>query len=119
MRARIIGTSALSLGLLLVPALTSAQTLLNTLAFFNTVLNALIGLMVTLAIVTFFWGGVRYLFSNSSEVKGEGLKFMLYSIIMIFVMVSVWGLVRLLQSTFGVGNQTPVVPKGIQINTFQ
>ncbi len=119
MRARIIGTSALALGTLALPALASAQTLLNTLAFFNTVLNAAIGLLITLAIIAFFYGGIRYLFSNASEAKADGLKVMLYGIITIFVMVSVWGLVRLLQSTFGVGNTTPVVPQGIQINTFQ
>lgn len=117
MRTRVIATSVLSLALVLLPALASAQSLLNTLGFFNTLLNAAIGLMVTLAIIAFFYGLIKYLFTGATEGKSDGLKVMLYGVITIFVMVSIWGLVRLLQSTFQVTSTTPVVPQGIQINT--
>lgn len=116
-RARIIGTSVLSLAVVALPALASAQSLLDTLGFFNTVLNALIGLLITLAIIAFFYGLIKYLFTGATEGKSEGLKVMLYGVITIFVMVSIWGIVRLLQSTFQVTSTTPVVPQGIQINT--
>lgn len=115
MRARIVLNSALTLGVLLLPALTSAQSLLNTLGFFNTLLNGLIGLLITLAIIAFFYGLIKYLFTGATEGKSEGLKVMLYGVITIFVMVSIWGIVRLLQSTFQVTSTTPVVPQGIQI----
>lgn len=118
MRARVIGTTVLSFAVVSLPALASAQSLLNTLGFFNTLLNAAIGLLVTLAIVAFFWGLIRYLFSSAEE-KSKGLSIMLYGVITIFVMVSIWGLVRLLQSTFQVTSTTPVIPQGIQINTGQ
>lgn len=117
MRARLIGTSVLGLAVVSLPALASAQSLLNTLGFFNTLLNAAIGLLITLAIIAFFWGLVRYLFGAGSEGKTEGLRIMLMGVITIFVMVSIWGLVRLLQSTFQVTSTTPVIPQGIQINT--
>lgn len=116
-RARFIGTSILSIGVVALPALASAQSLLNTLGFFNTILNAAIGLLITLAIIAFFWGLIRYLFTEGTEGKAAGLKIMLMGVITIFVMVSIWGLVRLLQSTFQVTSTTPVVPQGIQINT--
>ena len=115
MRARFIGTSVLGLALVSLPALASAQSLLNTLGFFNVLLNAAIGLLITLAIIAFFWGLIRYLFSGTEE-KAKGLQIMLMGVITIFVMVSIWGLVRLLQSTFMVTSTTPVVPMGIQIN---
>jgi hypothetical protein len=118
-RAQVIGSFALSLALVATPALASAQSLLNTLAFFNTLLNAAIGLLITLAIIAFFWGLIKYLFQGGGEDKSEGLKIMLYGVITIFVMVSIWGLVRLLQSTFQVTSTTPVIPQGIQINTNQ
>ena len=57
---KIIGSSALTAAILALPALASAATLLDTLALANTFLNALIGLFITLAIVVFFWGLIKY-----------------------------------------------------------
>src|SRR6266568_1299586 len=116
MRARFIGISALSLSTLALPALSSAATLLDTIALANTFLNAAIGLFITLAIVIFFWGLIKYL-TEVGEKKSEGLQIMFYGIVAIFVMVSIWGIIRLLQSTFKVTSTDPVIPKGIQINT--
>lgn len=112
-----MGTSALSLGVLCLPLLAGAATLLDTLALANTFLNAIVGLFITLAIVVFFWGLIQYLVNVGGEKKHEGLQIMFYGIIAIFVMVSIWGIIRLLQSTFKVTSTEPVIPKGIQINT--
>ena len=113
---RKIGVSLVAAGTVVLPALTSAATLLNTLALANTFLNALIGLFITLAIVVFFWGLIKYLV-NAGEEKSEGLQIMFYGVLAIFVMVSIWGIIRLLQSTFSVTSTSPVIPQGIQINT--
>lgn len=117
MRARLLATSVLTASALALPALAQAQTLLDTLALFNTFLNAAIGLMITLAIVVFFWGLIKYLWGSGSEGKSEGLQVMLWGVIAIFVMVSIWGIIRLLQSTFKVTSTQPVIPQGININT--
>ena len=113
---KILGSSVLAAATVALPALASAATLLDTLALANTFLNALMGLFITLAIVVFFWGLIRYLV-NAGEEKSEGLQIMFYGVIAIFVMVSIWGIIRLLQSTFKVTSTDPVIPKGIQINT--
>jgi uncharacterized membrane protein YecN with MAPEG domain len=113
---KIIGTSVIAIGTVALPALASAATLLDTLALANTFLNALIGLFITLAIVVFFWGLIRYL-TTQGEDKAAGLNIMFMGVIAIFVMVSIWGIIRLLQSTFKVTSTDPVIPKGIQINT--
>ena len=119
MRARLIASStALAGSLALLPALASAASLFDTLAVANTFLNALVGLFITLAIVVFFWGLVKYIWSvGGSEDKSEGLQIMMYGVIAIFVMVSIWGIIRLLQNTFGVQSTDPIIPKGIQINS--
>ncbi len=118
MRARIIHSSILALGTLALPALVGAASLFDTLSLFNTFLNALIGLFITLAIVVFFWGLIKYLWDvGGSEDKSEGLQIMMYGVIAIFVMVSIWGIIRLLQNTFKVTSTDPIIPKGIQINT--
>ncbi len=109
--------SLLAVGSITLPVLASAQTLLNTLALANTFLNALIGLFITLAIVVFFWGLIKYLVGEGSEGKGQGLKIMFFGVVSIFVMVSIWGIIRLLQSTFSVTSTMPVIPQGIQVNT--
>ncbi len=116
MRKESIGTLVAG-GTLLLPILASAQTLLNTLALVSTFLNSLVYLFITLAIVTFFWGLIKYLFNDGSEGKSEGLKIMLMGVVTIFVMVSIWGIIRLMQSTFRVTSTEPVIPKTIQLDT--
>ena len=116
MRTRLSAISALTAGAALLPAIASAQTLLNTLALVSQFLNSLIYLFITLAIDVFFWGLIRYLW-EVGEKKSEGLQTMLWGVIAIFVMVSIWGIIRLLQSTFRVTSTEPVIPKTIQIDT--
>lgn len=104
-------------GTTLLPIAVSAQTLLNTLALVSTFLNSLVYLFITLAIVVFFWGLITYLLKEGAEGKAQGLKVMLMGVITIFVMVSIWGIIRLLQSTFRVTSTEPVIPKTIQLDT--
>ncbi len=113
---KIIVSSGLVAAVVALPALASAATLLDTLALANTFLNAMIGLFITLAIVVFFWGLIKYL-TTAGEDKAAGLSIMFMGVVAIFVMVSIWGIIRLLQSTFKVTSTDPVIPKGIQINT--
>ncbi len=112
---KFIGSSVFAGATLTLPMLASAASLLDTLALANTFLNALIGLFITLAIVVFFWGLIRYVLA-AGEAKAEGLQIMLWGVIAIFVMVSIWGIIRLLQNTFKVTSTDPIIPKGIQIN---
>jgi hypothetical protein len=93
---------------------TAAQGLLGTLALFNRILNGLVGLAILVAILAFFWGLIQWMFSSGGEAKSDGLKFMFYSVISIFVMVSIWGIIRLLQNTFGVTQNTSITPDGIR-----
>jgi len=113
---RTLGASLLATATVALPTLAGAASLLNTLALANTFLNALVGLFITLAIVVFFWGLITYLV-NVGEEKAKGLSTMFYGVLAIFVMVSIWGIIRLLQNTFQVTSTTPVIPQGIQINT--
>jgi hypothetical protein len=115
----IINVSLLALGVLSLPYFAGAVTFLDTLALINTVLNATIGLFITLAIVVFFWGLIRYLWNMNAtgEEAHKGLQLMFWGVIAIFVMVSIWGIIRLLQSTLKVNSTDPIIPKGIQINT--
>ena len=122
MHSRVIGSTALAFGLLALPFIASAANasaasgLNGTLALFNNLFNNMIALFITLAIVVFFWGLIKYLW-DMGEDKAQGLQIMMYGVIAIFVMVSIWGIIRLLQNTFKVTSTDPIIPKGIQINT--
>lgn len=121
MRAKLIhvGSTIASFAFLATPAIVAAQQpstaqgLLGTLGLVSRIVNGLLGLLVMVAILAFFWGLIKYLFSMGEE-KSEGLKIMFYGVIAIFVMVSIWGLVGLLRTTFGVQSNNPIIPQGVQ-----
>ncbi len=62
-------------------------------------LNILIPLIIGVALVVFLYGIVRYVLGSGDD-KSSAKSIMLWGIIALFVMVSVWGLVGILQSTF-------------------
>ncbi len=67
--------------------------------------DALIPLLITLSVIVFIVGIIKYIAAADDSAKREdGRKFMLYGIIALFVMISIWGLVGVLQGTFGLGN---------------
>ena len=68
-------------------------------------------------------GRGRRFFLGPHQVPGErrrgesgGIQIMFYGVLAIFVMVSIWGVVGLLQSTSQVTSTSPVIPQGIQID---
>ena len=94
------------LGLLFAPLLALAESINNLdqllgktglLGIFDLVIKVLIGA----AVVLFLFGVVKYISSGGDEEKRkEGKNLVVYGIIGLFVMVSVWGLVNILAGTF-------------------
>ncbi|HYC83530.1 MAG TPA: pilin [Candidatus Paceibacterota bacterium] len=90
------------------------------------ILSMAVGLLITLAIVFFFWGLAKYILNAGDEKKKEdGKRTMIWGILALFVMVSVWGIIGILQETFGfsaddnVGNVVEIqnlVPQDIETN---
>lgn len=75
------------------------------------VLNPLAYLLVGTGVVYFLAGVLKYVRPSSDEKqREEGRKMMFYGIIALFVMVSVWGLVRVLAGTFVFDNTSMPVP---------
>ena len=113
MRLRIASFS-LSGALLLLPVLVQAQSNIGqVLVIISNLLNGVIGLFITLAIVVFFWGLIKYLWSMGPDDAHQGIKIMFWGVVAIFVMVSIWGIIRLVQRSFGVTSVDPITPKGI------
>ncbi len=118
MNLRHISTLPLSIVVVLLPLVAQAQTLTEQLRGANNVLNALMGVFIALAIVVFFWGLIRYLWSANAENASAGLKLMFWGVIALFVMVSVWGIIALLQRSFGVGGGGAIIPDAIDLRGF-
>ncbi len=76
----------------------------------NIINDAVIPLIFAVAVVMFIWGVLQYVIQDSEEAKTKGKDFMIWGIIGLTVMVSIWGLVSILATTFGVIN-TSVLPQ--------
>ena len=72
---------------------------------FSGIAGQLIPLAVTVGVVAFFWFLIKYIMQGGDNPDGKGasMKGMGYSILAIFVMVSIWGIVGTIGSMFGVG----------------
>ena len=102
--------------LALAPALASAQSLGNIETLVRSIgrlVDLALPIVVALALLGFFWGLVKFIFAQGNEeAKADAKKIMLWGLIALFVMVSVWGLVGFIGNAFGVGQgDTIVVPR--------
>jgi uncharacterized membrane protein YidH (DUF202 family) len=107
---------------LFLPAISLADTLGCSLGTSNVMLGdvfsyatcvistSIIPLLLSLAVMLFVWGVVMYVINPSEEEKKKkGKSFMIWGIIALAVIVSVWGLVSILRTTFGIDNAIPQV----------
>jgi hypothetical protein len=63
----------------------------------------LIPLIFALAFLAFLWGILKYFFLEApDEGKEEGKQFILYGLLGLVVLFSVWGLVNVVLFTFGI-----------------
>ena len=79
------------------------------------IVDLLVPLLMVAAFVVFLWGIIKFITSGGDEEKKKaGKSLIIYGLIGLFVMVAVWGIIKLVQGTFGV-TQTdinlPVSPK--------
>lgn len=76
----------------------------NVLNYGTCIINkSLIPLIFALAIIMFMWGVVQFVINSGEEAKKEkGRQFMIWGIIALTVMFSVWGIVSVLGTTFGI-----------------
>ncbi|MCC6290488.1 hypothetical protein IT398_00200 [Candidatus Nomurabacteria bacterium] len=112
-----VSVSGLTLAL---PVFALAQSVTSLEGGFATIIrlinNYIIPLIIGLGVVYFLWGVLQYVTAGGDdEKKAAGRSTMIYGVIALFVMVSVWGLVNVLGGTFNFGGanrptQIPTVP---------
>jgi len=83
------------------------------------VLNYLIPILIGLAVLLFLWGILRYVFSTDESARKDAISVITHGLIVLFIMISVWGLVSLLSNTFDLyGSDLPIGPKTRGIKEF-
>ncbi len=110
LKNKISALSASALMLVMMPVITHAKGINDLITNVGGMLNRIVPIMMTLAVIAFFYGLVKYLFGEGGEGKGEGLKIMMYGILVIFVMVSLGGLVAFMQDSTGVNKTRTITP---------
>jgi hypothetical protein len=80
----------------------------------NTINNVVVPVLFAVAFIVFLWGAFTtfILGATAEDSKEKGKSLMLYGLIGFFVMVSIWGLVNILTSTVGFGNNSGVTQPG-------
>ncbi|MFA7252279.1 MAG: pilin [Candidatus Paceibacterota bacterium] len=81
--------------------------------FIEGILNPIVPFLIGLAVVMFIYGVLLFMFNDGGEKREEGKQYMIWGIVGIFVMVSVWGLVAILTGTFQLNNSVPTIQMNV------
>lgn len=75
-----------------------------------TLVKRIIPLLISIAVLVFFWGIVKFVAHGGDEKKiEEGRAFMIWGMIGLFVIVALWGIVGYIQSSLGLTDANPSV----------
>jgi len=102
------------------PFLASAQAtdVFKLLDLIQDIIVAVIPVIIGLAVLVFVFGIFKYVISKSPEDQKEARGVILWGVIILFVMVSIWGLVNLLSTTIGLDTTKvpvgPAIPSRVQ-----
>ena len=66
--------------------------------------------IITVAIIYFVWGVVQYMMASDEEQKKLGRSKIINGLIGLFVIVSFWGLIEIVKTSFGITN-TPTASR--------
>jgi hypothetical protein len=107
--------STIALTLFAVPFLALAafpSNLGGVIEMFTDIGMSLIPFLGAVAFLVFVWGVARFIKSAGSEKEIKDSKNMLiWGVIGLFVLVTIWGIIAFLSSEFGFGSGTPGIPQ--------
>jgi len=78
------------------------------------IISLLIPIVFALALLYFFWGLAKYILSGGED-KEAGKKIMIWGIVALFVMASVWGIVKFMGEALGLNSGATVTPPSVQL----
>ncbi|HEY0908551.1 MAG TPA: pilin [Candidatus Paceibacterota bacterium] len=101
-------------------AFAAINNLNDIFTFIRNLLNVILPLIISLTVVYFVWGMFQVFLASDDEKKEKAKNTVIYGVIALFVMISIWGLVNILYNTFGLTNtnrsseatqQLPTIPQ--------
>lgn len=106
----------------LLPMVASAQGALDTVIRlaqdFGGLVGVLIPIVVSLAVLAFFWGLAKYVFAAGDEsAKDQGKRIMIWGGIALFVIFSIWGIIRIVQQSFEIDLNNSALDAGSLVPT--
>lgn len=109
-----------TLALATMPLLASAQTTFGTiLGTIGNLINTIIPILIAAALAYFIYGVIKFVIASDSDEKGKARGIVINGIIGLFVILSVYGLIGVIQSSFGIGTggtlDSSQIP-GVQLN---
>jgi hypothetical protein len=97
------------------PLVTLAQNsgagVFNILNLFSRIVSALIPIVIGIAVLMFLWGVLKYVTAGDEDGQKEARTTMISGIVVLFVMVSIWGLVNILGDTLSLNKTAPPPPQ--------
>lgn len=82
----------------------TTQNLGSVIALIASYMNKILALLMGLAVVMFVWYVIKYFILTGNDTKrAEAAQYVMWSLIGFFVILSMWGLVNILISTFNLG----------------
>ena len=95
--------------LLLTPLMASAapRSLSELLEIFAKPILMITPIVISASLLVFFWGMAKFIYSTGNKIDLElAKKLMIWGVIALFVMTSVWGIIRIFTDTLG--DESPV-----------
>lgn len=95
----------------------NGSALFGLLATAQTLVGRLVPFAVGVAVLAFFWYLIQFVWhgQENAEAKKISLKGMGYSVLALFIMVSIWGIVGALGSMLGIGQGGSVPIPGVPV----
>lgn len=97
------------------PGASNAGGILGLVATLQTLLDRAVPLLIAFAVLGLFFFGIRFAWKGSSDPKAreDSIKGMGYSVLAIFMMVAIWGIIAFVANLTGIGvggTGSPIIP---------
>ena len=101
------------------PTSQAGANLLSIVDLMQTLTVRIIPLLIGVTVAAFFFMMIKYMFTSDGMEKGKMWHYMMYAVLVLFVEVSIWGLVAFLSKATGInqggGVPVPEIPVGVRV----
>lgn len=93
------------------------QSLINIVLQFKQISTLVYSSMFVIALILFFIGIFQFLMpGGDAKKRTDGLHYMGFGVLALFVMVAIWGIVAFISQTLGIGIGGDIMTPGVPVN---